>query len=588
MRKLEIGIYDDLDSQKQPLLNVDVYSNNIMIFGGHRSGKTTLLKTMLVRMHERISENDVEEIYIIDFGGNLGEYEKLPLVAACFDSSNEENIRRVFRTVENNLESNIKDLHSVQFHEAYAEAREKKPRHITLIIDNINSFLADDRYTAYQEVLLKFCRDGLSKGLSLIFTASEIANGLGRFLSGFETKFAFEVPNEMYVEIFGMKVSEVMKYAGRGISIVDGKPREFQAFLPFENERRDFPLAVEEFSHLKNKVEKLAAFRGELTKENFSEFSRGRVQIEDILVEKDAIVVGLDYYEHSPITIDLTETHSIAIYGKKKFGKTNLLHLILDSIREKHSDYIMVFLDDGREQLKEFYTKNQEHSIYTKKLDEMEYILENLPFSINHFNEDNLQPLPPQDEPELPDPRQLRNAPGLPDPRQLRNAPGLPDPRQLRNVPEIQNPIQPQEILEPQPVQNLPEIPEIDQVPEPENVAVVFIMQNKTMFQSAGNNLIRIIADTISKAEENRHYFIFSDVKKCNDRDVEVIMNNSFSVAFLLDNIAEFVSDRGNHSVFGEMDAKELKTEYARCELGDGYFFDIESDELKKTKFLKA
>ena len=38
----------------------------------------------------------------------------------------------------------------------------------------------------------------------------------------------------------------------------------------------------------------------------------------------------------------------------------------------------------------------------------------------------------------------------------------------------------------------------------------------------------------------------------------------------------------------GEMDVKELKTEYARCELGDGYFYDIESDELKKVKFLKA
>ncbi|MBQ2363751.1 MAG: hypothetical protein II287_09090, partial [Bacteroidaceae bacterium] len=80
------------------------------------------------------------------------------------------------------------------------------------------------------------------------------------------------------------------------------------------------------------------------------------------------------------------------------------------------------------------------------------------------------------------------------------------------------------------------------------------------------------------------YWFIFSDVRKIgnNDRDTESSLNNSISAAFLLDNIAEFVSDRGSRSVFGEMDPKELKNEYARCELGDGYYFDIESDELKK------
>ncbi len=94
----------------------------------------------------------------------------------------------------------------------------------------------------------------------------------------------------------------------------------------------------------------------------------------------------------------------------------------------------------------------------------------------------------------------------------------------------------------------------------------------------------------IAAAEEKNYWFIFSDVRKIgnNDRDTESSLNNSISAAFLLDNIAEFVSDRGSRSVFGEMDPKELKNEYARCELGDGYYFDIESDELKKIKIIKV
>ena len=32
------------------------------------------------------------------------------------------------------------------------------------------------------------------------------------------------------------------------------------------------------------------------------------------------------------------------------------------------------------------------------------------------------------------------------------------------------------------------------------------------------------------------------------------------------------------------MDVKSLKEEYASCEEGDGYFYSIEKDELKKIK----
>jgi hypothetical protein len=41
--------------------------------------------------------------------------------------------------------------------------------------------------------------------------------------------------------------------------------------------------------------------------------------------------------------------------------------------------------------------------------------------------------------------------------------------------------------------------------------------------------------------------------------------NDSLSVAFLLDNIGEFVADRGSKTIFGAMDAKELKATPHDC-----------------------
>ena len=72
------------------------------------------------------------------------------------------------------------------------------------------------------------------------------------------------------------------------------------------------------------------------------------------------------------------------------------------------------------------------------------------------------------------------------------------------------------------------------------------------------------------------------------EREHNETLHRMLGVAFLLDNIGEFVADRGSKSVFGDMDAKELKSLYAKCEVGDGYCYQIEEDDLKKLKFLKA
>ena len=517
--KLAVGIYDDLDQQTQPILYINPIASNMILFGGHMSGKTTFIKTLLVRLHENVTDALKRDIYILDFGGNLGEYRDLSRVAACFDSSSEENIRRVFKTIEARIEENSKKLMSRQFVEVYGRDKDA-PAHIMLIIDNVTSFLADDRYEAYHDMLLHFCRDGLSKGLTIVFTANDVTNGLGRFLSSFNRRFAMSGSADIYVDIFGMRVNEPMGNPGRGVTLIDGKPRECQLFLPFMDETTGLAKLNEQCAKIDIETEKLVAFRGSLTEENFFDYLSPRYVMSDD-VEKDEYVVGLDYYEHMPVSVDFNEVHSIAIYGKKKFGKTNLLKLLLSSVRKNHQDYRIVFFDDGRKQLEKLYENdNSRDKIYITALDKLSDYLDTEGYAakmvIGGINKSFV---------------------------------------------------------------------------EKDTPPTFFVLQNKMLFQAAGAQLLKqVIPKMIARAEEKKYWFIFSDVRKIsnNDRDAEASLNTSISVAFLLDSIAEFVTDRGNRSVFGEMDPKELKNEYARCELGDGYYYDIESDDLKKLKFLKV
>ncbi len=516
MSQLAMGIYDDLDNQTQPVLYVDAAANNMIVFGGHMSGKTTFIKTLLVRLHEDIDTAIERDIYILDFGGNLGQYRDLSLVAACFDNSNEENVRRVFKAVEDKLEKNTKLLASRQFLDVFNSDEEKRPAHIMLIIDNVNSFLADERYESYHDLLQKLCREGLSKGLTLVFTATDVSGGVGRFLGSFDRRFALEGSADKYVDIFGMRVDEPMKNPGRGVSIVDGKPRELQLFLPFRDELRDIPMFCEYLSAIETKTDKLTAFDGDLTEENFFRFIAKNAEDE---LDPDSPVVGLDYYDHKPITVNMHEIHSLAIYGKKKFGKTNLLHLLVRSIHKAHRNYRFVFFDDGRRQLSDIYSEIAPCSNYIDSIEELYDFMDENGYAAKME-------------------------------------------RGVLNKDFV----------------------------EKEYPGTVFVLQSKMLFQANGAQLLKnVFPKMIATAEEKNYWFIFSDVRKVsnNDRDTESSLNNGIAAAFLLDNIAEFVSDRGSRSVFGEMDPKELKNEYARCELGDGYYYDIESDELKKIKIIK-
>lgn len=536
MKRLALGICDNPRKQSQPILKVDLLKSNIVIFGAPMSGKTTLVKSIVKQLHESVISQYEEEkiyveenIYIMDFGGALGQYGNLCNVCACFDNSNEENIRRIFRSIEKQLQNNAKCLDGQNFVEYINNTDSEKTAipHMTLIMENVNSFLANDRYTSYQELLLKFCREGLSKGLTVILTASDMSNGLSHFLLTFNQKVAFELPDEKYMDIFGVKVLPPMKIQGRGVAVYHSEPLEMQAFLPFADESKELKPFIEEinkrYAHLKT-PQKLKAFKGDLTKENFSENCESAQTYEQSLSE-NKIVFGLDYYEHKPLYVDINNTRSIGIYGKRSFGKTNLLKLIIDTIYQQHPDYRFVFFDDGRKQLYEKLHKALPESENNVYLSDIKAFLSYLTNNGYIMARPAVKPIKPINEP----------------------------------VEEK----------------------------EKNNPFTVFVLQSKQFFQDR-NLISKEIPSMIAQAEEKGYLFIYSDIRKMTDTELSNSLNNNMSAAFVLDNISEFVADKGSKSVLGERDPKELKVEYAKCELGDGYYYDIEGDRLEKVKFIKV
>ena len=566
-----LGKFDIPIIQLQPDFNVDLLDSNILVYGASMSGKTTFLKTLINILHKHMNEKE-ERIFILDFGGALSDYRDMPLVSAYFDNSNEEYVKRVFKIMDNILKENIKLLNGKN----YREAGDEQPVHTTFVIDNINAFTEEQRYTAYQEKLAKLCRDGLSKGITIVVTAGD-TKGLNSYSASFRQKVAFEMPADKYIEIFNEKVGSIGNNPGHGYTNVTVKPEgvtgTFKLNVPYEvqcfkaqspddadgsgstfgrrlAEKYAFDSETGEYGR---KVKRHLTFPKELTPDEYKRLAQ-KPEHEDAHI--CPVSVGLDYVDFCPVTVDLARTHTIAIYGKKEFGKTNLLRILLDGLTEQKQDLRMVFFDDGRNQLKEFYDK------YSS---ERECIL------INGFKKENLV----MKDGTVAENRKLSPV------QQFylylnRNYIEM-DKRFLAGIYGVSDALK----------KEYENIPDCDAEATP---FTVFVIQSKQVYLNTPECkrfINSILPQLTAVAEERGFLFIFSDVQKISDAEQNSFFNNNVSAAFLLDNIAEFAGERGQKTIFGSMDVKTLKEDYAKCELGDGYSYDIEADKLVKLKFIK-
>jgi hypothetical protein len=174
------------------------------------------------------------------------------------------------------------------------------------------------------------------------------------------------MPGDKYTEIFTGKVGLIGNNPGHGFANVTVKPEgvtgtfrmnlpyEVQCTLPYKQKNTDGSADTEEsfyekikqkFKFSENKyqkcVKKYWTFPKELTWEEYGKLKQDSK--EEAKELKLPVSVGLDYVDFYPVTVDLEKSHVIAIYGKKEFGKTNLLNLLLSGFARQNKKPDLVF-----------------------------------------------------------------------------------------------------------------------------------------------------------------------------------------------------------------------------------------------------
>lgn len=225
------GLVDNPSAQSQYPLIIDfVREGHVVVIGSPSSGKTTLLKTLVVSLALSNSPEDVW-FYLLDFGGRtLNVFEGMPHTGAVIKPEEEEKLKNFSRMVSKELE-NRKRLFaelgtaSVQ---AYREHGQNIPA-MFIVIDNIAALL--EGYPEIEELLVQISREGGSLGIFMVITAHTSSSVKYKIMSNIKRILALQLTDRSeYISLIGRGAIEPLNLPGRGLIKADS-PLEFQTAL---------------------------------------------------------------------------------------------------------------------------------------------------------------------------------------------------------------------------------------------------------------------------------------------------------------------------------------------------------------------
>lgn len=352
-----IGIYDDPEHQAQEEARMELASDNLFILGSPQYGKTNMLQLIIRSMAEQLSPREVN-FYILDFSSMiLKSFENMAHVSSVILASEDEKMKTFIKLMAQELKMRKEIMMSlgISSYSSYREAGFDEIPQIMVIIDNFTAL--KELYNGYEEDMIKLLREGVSVGITLAVTNGQMA-GLGyRYMPNFSRKIALYCNDSSeYGSLFERCRLIPGNVIGRGLVEVGRSVYEFQSYLSFPgdkeidrvNEMRRFVENINQ-KYAGMCAKRMPVIPNIVTKEFMAEtFGKAEMNV-------FRIPVGIDYDTMECIFIDFSKNPVLAISGREKSGKSNLVRLMINHIQQiQPGRKSLYLLDDGKRQLKEY------------------------------------------------------------------------------------------------------------------------------------------------------------------------------------------------------------------------------------------
>lgn len=345
-----MGIYDAPSQQKQFLLQASPEEGgpNVLVMGSAGTGKSTLLKSMVVSL-ALMNTPQATHVYILDYGGqaSLKPLEEFPHVGAVITQMEPERTERLLQFLEGEMERRVmrmrqKKLSNWQDYNAGVPEAEQLPA-LYLLIDNFANLKLMFSIDFLRRVH-KLASAGNAAGIFFVSSSSSASDFLDEMYANVKFRLTFfQARHTDYDYIVGRPseaklLEDATQKLRQGRGLLRGvPPLEFQAALPIQAKGEG------ELTALSRLAASMSSAWGEGSRPQ--PIGDLPLVIFDSEVEKLVssptedpvscrVVIGQDYERLAPVTVDFEEDGAsflVASTGPET-GKTSFIRMLLLNI----------------------------------------------------------------------------------------------------------------------------------------------------------------------------------------------------------------------------------------------------------------
>lgn len=344
-----LGIVDKPIEQRREILYRDFSgaAGHMLIVGGPRSGKSTVLRTLISTFALTHTPHEVQ-FYGLDFGGGgMIAIDDLPHIGGVASRLDPEKIRRTIAEVTGILnqreeffrDNNIDSIATYRQLRASGQLPGEPWGDVFLIIDGWQSFKTD--YEMLEPIVADIATRGLGLGVHLIATVTrymEMRAALkDQFLGRLELRLGDPLDSE-----FDRKIAANVPVGTPGRGLTPEK-LHFLGGLPQLESTSEDGRAAATATFVKAVVDNWPGPHAPQVR-----MLPRTLPVRDIPGGADephrGVAIGIDEMHLKPLFIDFDNDPFLAVYGETESGKTALLRLLIKQITERYTSEEALFI----------------------------------------------------------------------------------------------------------------------------------------------------------------------------------------------------------------------------------------------------
>jgi S-DNA-T family DNA segregation ATPase FtsK/SpoIIIE len=342
---IPLGTVDRPREQRRDVLTVNLSgaAGHVAVVGGPRSGKSTLLRTIVTSM-SLITTPQESQFFVLDFGGGtFAPLARLPHVSGVGTRAEPDVVRRILAEVNGIVDRReayfrAQGIDSIETYRSRRGAGRADDGYgdVILVVDGWSTLRAefDDLELEIQQLATR----GLTFGLHLVAAAGRWADFRAAMRDVYGTRLELKLGDPMDSEI-DRKVAALVPQGRPGRGLVAGK-LHFLGALPRVDGQADPESVGDGVDRLVARVAE--AWQGPAGPKlrllpDLITLSEVRSQAQQARLPKELLLLGVNEKELAPVGLDPADEPHLLILGDGQSGKSSVLRSQIHEIMRTHS-----------------------------------------------------------------------------------------------------------------------------------------------------------------------------------------------------------------------------------------------------------